>query len=157
MSIPADLAVASILSRGPTRIGTISPRLAASIAPVSADSSQGCTTAVGIGFRFLHVITSLHIYRFRFADSCLHLFSLALRTTARTAGLVSLLEERQKNCDRNPSGSFVMGTMLFAGFITNYKSLSGSNRLALIQARRGLHGKFFDRTCRKLRTPFVGC
>src|SRR5262245_3974405 len=39
---------------GPTRIGVISPRPAASIAPVSDVSSQGCATAVGIGARRSH-------------------------------------------------------------------------------------------------------
>src|SRR5262245_33546157 len=57
-SMPADLAVASIFSRGPTRIGTISPLSAASSAPARAVVSQGCAIAVGIGSKFLHLSSS---------------------------------------------------------------------------------------------------
>ena len=39
----------AIFAAGPTRIGTIRPLAAASIAPASAVSSQGCATAVGTG------------------------------------------------------------------------------------------------------------
>ena len=46
---PTSAAAASILAFGPTRIGTIMPRLLASSAPSSDSASQGCTTAVAIG------------------------------------------------------------------------------------------------------------
>ena len=44
----------SILPAGPTRMGVISPFAPASTAPASADSSQGCATAVGTGSRGRH-------------------------------------------------------------------------------------------------------
>ena len=49
MSMPCSFAIASIRARGPTRIGAISPSFAASTAPRSELSSQGCATAVGVG------------------------------------------------------------------------------------------------------------
>ena len=53
MSAPAFCATASILRRGPTRIGTMMPSPAASTAPSSEVSSQGCTTTVGAAGRSL--------------------------------------------------------------------------------------------------------
>jgi len=52
------LAVDSILARGPTRIGMMSPLLVASTAAESAVTSQGCATAVGTGFKLLHLTRS---------------------------------------------------------------------------------------------------
>src|SRR5689334_6284387 len=49
MSRPDFWATSRMRAEGPTRIGAISPTRAASIAPRSEDSSQGCTTAVGVG------------------------------------------------------------------------------------------------------------
>src|SRR4029079_9828572 len=49
MSIPPFCAAALILSVGPTRIGTIRPAAAASTAPRSEVSSQGCATTVLTG------------------------------------------------------------------------------------------------------------
>ena len=48
-SIPHCLATASMRERGPTRIGEMRPRRAASRAPSSELWSQGWTTAVGVG------------------------------------------------------------------------------------------------------------
>src|SRR3954468_8228050 len=42
-------ATATMRAFGPTRIGLINPSFAASTAPASEDSSQGCATAVGTG------------------------------------------------------------------------------------------------------------
>ena len=49
MSSPCCFATASIRALGPTRIGVISPIAAASTAPLSELSSQGCATATGVG------------------------------------------------------------------------------------------------------------
>ena len=49
MSSPYCFATASIRAFGPTRIGVISPIAAASTAPRSELSSQGCATATGVG------------------------------------------------------------------------------------------------------------
>ena len=54
-SIPAVSAVALILAKGPTRIGTINPSSAASTAPERAEASHGCATAVGIGSSLVHL------------------------------------------------------------------------------------------------------
>src|SRR5512135_464840 len=53
MSMPYCLATASMRSRGPTRIGAISPSFAASAALRSELSSQGWATAVGVGGKAL--------------------------------------------------------------------------------------------------------
>ena len=53
-SIPCALATSWIFADGPTRIGAITPRAAASMAPASADASHGCATAVAIGSRSRH-------------------------------------------------------------------------------------------------------
>src|SRR4030095_1114514 len=49
------LAMAAILSAGPTRIGTMIPLSAAATAPDNALASHGCATAVGIGAKPLHL------------------------------------------------------------------------------------------------------
>ena len=54
-SIPLPWRISRILAAGPTRIGVISPFAPASMAPASAVSSQGCTTAVATGSRLRHL------------------------------------------------------------------------------------------------------
>ena len=49
MSAPHFWATSRMRAAGPTRMGVIRPTRAASIAPFSEDSSQGCATAVGVG------------------------------------------------------------------------------------------------------------
>ena len=48
-SMPAAAATSRIFAAGPTRIGVISFFSPASMAPASAEASQGCATAVGTG------------------------------------------------------------------------------------------------------------
>ena len=55
---PASFATDAIFAAGPTRIGTISFRRAASRAPASADASQGWATAVVAGARPLQSASS---------------------------------------------------------------------------------------------------
>src|SRR3954464_6964367 len=53
-SISAERAVWAMAAAGPTRIGMVRPRRAASTAPDKAVASQGCATAVGTGGRLAH-------------------------------------------------------------------------------------------------------
>ena len=62
MSMPCCAATSSIRLRGPTRIGAIRPIFAASTAPRSELSSQGCATAVGVGGSVLQ--TSISFWYF---------------------------------------------------------------------------------------------
>src|SRR6186997_369184 len=52
--MPCAFAISRIFASGPTRMGTMSPFSAASIAPASAVSSHGCATAVVTAGRLRH-------------------------------------------------------------------------------------------------------
>ena len=86
MSMPCCLATASIRARGPTRIGAIRPSCAASTAPRSELSSQGCATAVGVGGSALQKSSSR--WYFSCVRSIVH--SLALRAVRLPADLRGL-------------------------------------------------------------------
>src|SRR3954447_2608662 len=77
MFSPAFWATARMRSAGPTRIGTMMPASAASTAPRSEDSSQGCTTAVGIaGFSRVRAIRRSYL-SWRRAGEPVWMFTLA--------------------------------------------------------------------------------
>src|ERR1700756_1112450 len=100
MSSPAALAVDSILSRGPIRIGTMSRRFAASMAPDNADSSHGCATAVGTGFRFLHFANICSYFPVPVWWTTQHLLG---RSFGRYSGCgTCFFQEKYKNdCNKN--------------------------------------------------------
>src|SRR3954462_9417167 len=56
--MPVAVAISRIFDSAPTRIGTISPFSAASMAPASAVRSAGCATAVVTGSRLRHLASS---------------------------------------------------------------------------------------------------